>query len=52
MQYILSEEEYNAGCELVEAFREENLELGEVLDKSENLNKQGFFYCKCSTTWQ
>lgn len=43
MQYILTEQELNRGCELIEAWVEENIPIGEVYIKSENLNEQGYF---------
>jgi hypothetical protein len=43
MQYILTEEEYKRGAQLVESWVEHNLLLENVYDIQENLNKQGWF---------
>lgn len=40
MQYILSEEEYNSGCDLMFAWKEKNIKIGNVLEKTTSLNKQ------------
>lgn len=41
MQYILTEQEFKQGAELLESWREHDIPLEEVYDKSQNLNKQG-----------
>lgn len=43
MQYILTEQELNRGCEIRESWKEENIPIGEVYIKSESLNEQGYF---------
>lgn len=43
MQYILTEQELNRGCQLIEMWKEENIPIGEVYIKSESLNRQGYF---------
>lgn len=43
MQYILTEQEYKRGHELLEAWKEENIPIGEIYDKSKHLNEQGFY---------
>ena len=43
MQYILTEQELNRGCELIEAWVEEDIPIGEVYIKSKSLNEQGYF---------
>ena len=43
MQYILTEQELNRGCELIESWKEENIPIGEVYDRSDELNNQGYF---------
>lgn len=43
MQYILTEQELKQGCELLEAWREHDLSILEVHNKSKELNKQGWF---------
>lgn len=43
MQYILTEEEFNQGCELIESWRKSDIPLEEAYGESKELNKQGFF---------
>lgn len=43
MQYILTEEEFNRGYELLESWVEHDIPFEEVYDKSKELNKQGWF---------
>lgn len=43
MQYILTEQELNRGCELILSWTEKDIPLEEVYDKSGNLNEQGWF---------
>lgn len=43
MQYILTEEEFNRGYELIESWVEHDIPFGEVYDRSKELNKQGWF---------
>lgn len=43
MQYILTEQEFKQGAELLESWREHDIPLEEVYDKSQNLNNQGWF---------
>lgn len=43
MQYILTRDELIKGCELREMWIEKEISIGEVYDKSEALNKQGFY---------
>ena len=43
MQYILTEQELNRGCELLESWKEENIPIGEVYNKSESLNERGYY---------
>lgn len=43
MQYILTEEEFNQGCELIESWRKSDIPLEDVYNESKELNKQGFF---------
>ena len=43
MQYILTEQEFNQGYELLESWREYDIPIGEVYDKSKKLNNQGWF---------
>lgn len=49
MQYILSEEEYKKGCELIKSFETEVMELDKVYEAQNNLNVQGFFTVICCT---
>lgn len=49
MQYILSEEEYKRGYELIESFETEEMELDKVYEAQNNLNTQGFFTVICYT---
>lgn len=49
MQYILTEQEFNQGYELLESWREHDIPIEEVYDKSKNLNNQGWFtVLKCT----
>ena len=49
MQYILTEQEFNQGYELLESWREYDIPIGEVYDKSKKLNNQGWFtVIKCT----
>ena len=49
MQYILTEQEFNQGYELLESWREHDILIEEVYDKSKNLNNQGWFtVLKCT----
>ena len=49
MQYILTEQEFKQGAELLESWREYDIPIGEVYDKSKNLNNQGWFtVIKCT----
>ena len=49
MQYILTEQEFNQGYELLESWREHDIPIEEVCDKSKNLNNQGWFtVIKCT----
>lgn len=43
MQYILSEHEMNRGCELVEAWETEEMNLDSIYIEQSNLNEQGYF---------
>jgi hypothetical protein len=43
MQYILTEQEMNRGCELIESWTEEHIPIGEVYIRTEELNQQGYF---------
>lgn len=43
MQYILSEHEMNRGCELIEAWETEEMNLDSVYVEQNNLNEQGYF---------
>lgn len=43
MQYILTEQEFKQGYELLESWREHDISIGEVYDRSKELNKQGWF---------
>ena len=43
MQYILTEQEYNQGYELLGSWREHDIPIEEVYDKSKELNSQGWF---------
>ena len=43
MQYILSEHEMNRGCELVEAWETEEMNLDSIYIKQSNLNEQAYF---------
>ena len=49
MQYILTEQEFKQGAELLESWREHDIPLEEVYDRSQNLNNQGWFtVLKCT----
>lgn len=43
MQYILTEREMNLGCELVESFESEEMNLDLLYFEQESLNQQGYF---------
>lgn len=43
MQYILSEHEINQGCELIEAWETEEMNLDSTYMRQNNLNEQGYF---------
>lgn len=43
MQYILTEQELNRGCQLIEAWVTEDMTLDCAYMEQENLNNQGFF---------
>ena len=43
MQYILTRDELIRGYELLKMWTEKEIHIGEVYDKSEVLNKQGFY---------
>lgn len=43
MQYILTEHEMNRGCELIEAWETEEMNLGQTYDEQSRLNEQGYF---------
>ena len=43
MQYILTEEEFNRGYELLESWTENDIPFKDVYDVSKSLNKQGWF---------
>jgi len=43
MQYILTEEELNRGCPLIEMWETEDMTLNCAYEEQENLNKQGYF---------
>lgn len=43
MKYILSEEEFNMGCQLREGWKECGMTVHEVYEKSESLIKQGYY---------
>jgi len=49
MQYILSEHEMNCGCELVEEWETEEMNLDSAYVEQSNLNEQGYFtVIKCT----
>ena len=43
MQYILTEHEMNRGCELIEAWETEEMNLDSIYNEQSNLNEQGYF---------
>ena len=43
MQYILTEHEMNRGCELLEAWETEEMNLDSIYNEQNNLNEQGYF---------
>lgn len=43
MQYILNEHEMNRGCELVEAWETEEMNLDNTYIEQNNLNEQGYY---------
>ena len=43
MQYILTEEEFKRGHELLESWTEHDIPFEDVYNKAELLNKQGWF---------
>lgn len=43
MQYILTEQEMNRGCELIEMWTEENVPFGELDVITDGLHEQGYF---------
>lgn len=43
MQYILTEQELNRGCELIEAWETDAMSLDAAYLEQENLNAQGYF---------
>ena len=44
MQYILTEEEMNTGCELIEAWSTK-IPIEQITDRQKELHKQGYFTC-------
>ena len=43
MQYILTEHEMNRGCELIEAWETDEMNLDSVYNEQSSLNEQGYF---------
>lgn len=43
MQYILTEHEMNRGCELIEAWKTDEMNLDEAYIEQSSLNEQGYF---------
>lgn len=43
MQYILTEYEMNRGCELIEAWQTDEMNLDDTYIEQNNLNEQGYF---------
>ena len=43
MQYILTEHEMNLGCELVEVWETEEMDLDSIYIEQNNLHNQGYF---------
>ena len=51
MQYILTEQELKSGCELINAWEEEDKRPGDVYIRSRELNEQGYFtIVECTNT--
>lgn len=43
MQYILTEHEMNRGCELIEAWETDEMNLDSAYNEQSSLNGQGYF---------
>ena len=49
MQYILTEQEMNRGCEILESFETEEMTIDDACEEMKNLITQGYFtFLQCT----